>query len=88
MWSLRSRSRTRSRSRRLATYAAGSCSPAGPVQHRVLLGRPRLGAVGSDLGDRRTSVAVRPSWIATVRRTFSDTAGSWVTTTMVTPSSR
>ncbi len=37
---------------------------------------------------RRTSLLTRPSRIATVRLTWSLTSGSWVTTTIVTPSSR
>ena len=36
---------------------------------------------------RRVSLLVRPSRIAIVRRTCADTAGSWVTTRMVAPSS-
>ena len=36
---------------------------------------------------RSVSLLVRPSRIATVRRTWADTAGSWVTTSTVTPSS-
>ena len=36
---------------------------------------------------RSTSVEVRPSRIWTVRRTWSETVGSWVTTSTVVPSS-
>src|SRR5215470_16202127 len=40
----------------------------------------------SALSWRSVSLLVRPSLIAIVRRTWADTAGSWVTTSTVTPS--
>ena len=58
---------------------------AGAVQHRVFLGDDVVAARLVIARRRSVSLLVRPSRIATVRRTCSQTSGSWVTTTTVTP---
>ena len=66
----------------------GSCSRPARVEDRELLADDRCSPVVAGPGVRRTvSVDVRPSRIATVRWTCSDTSGSWVTITIVVPSS-
>ena len=62
--------------------------PPGPVEDRELLADDVVLAGCRSAAIRRSvSVEVRPSRIATVRWTCSDTSGSWVTITIVVPSS-
>ena len=67
---------------------AGQLQPADAIEDGVLLGDDVMVAGLRDRRRRSVSVLVRPSRIAIVRLTCSLTSGSWVTTTIVTPSSR
>ena len=68
--------------------AARQLQPADAIEHGVFLGDQLVLAIDRDSGARRSvSVLVRPSRMAIVRCTWLFTSGSWVTTTIVTPSS-
>ena len=85
-WSSSRRSRTRCWSPSAAMCCFGSCSR--PARSRTanssLIARWSPSSPSSVR--RSVSVEVRPSRIATVRWTCSDTTGSWVTVTIVVPS--
>src|SRR5215218_5396097 len=84
-WSSSSRSRTRLRSSSASTCALGSCSR--PARSSTAYSSAMTRSSPScDCSVRRSvSVLVRPSRIATVRWTCSDTNASWVTMMIVVP---
>ena len=85
MWSPSRRSRTRRWSPSASTWARGSCSRPAPSS---TANSSSTNPADPSPARRSVSVLVRPSRIATVRPTCSATSGSWVTRTMVVPSSR